>query len=113
MCDLTVAFNPLSGNSLSPNRLINNCYSLHGGKTSVASAAISKIIPQSQQQQYEQQQQCEQQQQYEQQQQQQQQQQYWQRRQQHFSLLNEWSNRDLLITVLFLQLVLLLTVILK
>ena len=112
MCDLTVAFNPLSGNSLSPNRLINNCYSLHGGKTSVASAAISKIIPQSQQQQYEQQQ-CEQQQQYEQQQQQQQQQQYWQRRQQHFSLLNEWSNRDLLITVLFLQLVLLLTVILK
>jgi hypothetical protein len=106
MCDLTVAFNPLSGNSLSPNRLINNCYSLHGGKTSVASAAISKIIPQSQQQQYEQQQQCEQQQQYE-------QQQYWQRRQQHFSLLNEWSNRDLLITVFFLQLVLLLTVILK
>ena len=103
MCDLTVAFNPLSGNSLSPNRLINNCYSLHGGKTSVASAAISKIIPQSQQQQYEQQQQCEQ----------QQQQQHWQRRQQHFSLLNEWSNRDLLITVLFLQLVLLLTVILK
>ena len=44
MCDLTVAFNPLSGNSLSPNRLINNCYSLHGGKTSVVSAAISKLF---------------------------------------------------------------------
>ena len=56
MCDLTVAFNPLSGNSLSPNRLINNCYSLHD-KRSVASAAISKIIPAQQQQQSEQQQQ--------------------------------------------------------